>query len=83
MSDVMQFEQRGLCKVDPAARGVDINIRLATQDDFAFIDALHKASDGIGFLCAQAFQRRIDEGNVLIAEAAEAASEQSTVNSEQ
>ncbi|XAL99568.1 GNAT family N-acetyltransferase [Phycisphaeraceae bacterium D3-23] len=59
-------------KVDPQSRGVEIGVRPATPEDFAFIDALHKAeADKVGFMPAQAIRKRIEEGNILVAEATE------------
>lgn len=48
----------------------DVRVRLATQNDFAFIDALQKQhSKQVGFLWEAAIRKRIEEGNVLVAEA--------------
>lgn len=45
------------------------SIRVASQTDFDWIDARQKAeSDKLGFLPAVAIQKRIDQGNVLVAE---------------
>ncbi len=86
MSEVIRINDRTvtgeLCKVDPSARGVDLRVRPATPGDFAFIDALQKQeSDKVGFMYEQAIRKRIEEGNILIAEAIRVNSEQSTVNS--
>ena len=77
MSELVRYEgggveaSGGLRAVDPAARGLAVAVRPATQDDFANIDALQKAeSDGLGFQFEQAIRRRIEQGNVLVAEAA-------------
>ncbi|MBB6429738.1 GNAT family N-acetyltransferase [Algisphaera agarilytica] len=80
MSEVIRIEQAsglggGLRAVEPR---LDIRIRRAVQDDFAFIDALQKAdSDKVGFQYEQAIRKRIEQGNVLVAVAT------STVNSSQ
>lgn len=76
MSEVVRFEEQSfggeLRRIDPQARGLDISVRLANQEDFAFIDALQKKeSNGLGFMWEQAIRKRIDEGNMLIAEAVE------------
>lgn len=56
--------------LNPLKPRLDISVRLATQDDFPFIDALQKAeSDGLGFQYEQALRKRIDQHNILIAEA--------------
>lgn len=73
MSDVVRFEEAPfngeLLKVDPQARGVDIDVRPAVQEDFAFIDALQKQeSDKVGFMYEQAIRKRIEQGNIIIAE---------------
>ena len=79
MSELVRYEGGGveakgdgvLRAVDPASRGLLVSVRPATQDDFANIDALQKAeSDGLGFQFEQAIRRRIEQGNVLVAEAA-------------
>ncbi|MEM6393821.1 MAG: hypothetical protein AAF797_13690, partial [Planctomycetota bacterium] len=54
----------------PLRPTLDITTRFATQDDFPFIDALQKAeSDGLGFQYEQALRKRIDQHNILIADA--------------
>ena len=64
----------------PVVPRVDFTIRTATMDDFAWIDAMQKAeSDKLGFLMRAAIEKRIEQGNVLVAE--QVNSEQSTVNS--
>ena len=48
-----------------------VTIRAATAEDFGWIDALQKAeSDKLGFLPRMAILNRIEQGNVLVAEAA-------------
>ena len=45
-----------------------VTTRLATHEDFGWIDALQKAeSANLGFLPEVAFRKRIDEGNLLVA----------------
>ncbi len=67
MSDLVRYEAAGLRKVEPRRA---IAVRRATQDDFDWIDALQKSeSDKVGFMWEQAIRKRIDEGNVFVAEA--------------
>ena len=57
----------------PAPRNGPINIRLAVQGDFAFIDALQKKhSKMVGFLMRPALEKHIELGRILIAEHANA-----------
>ncbi|XAL99591.1 hypothetical protein OT109_18675 [Phycisphaeraceae bacterium D3-23] len=54
----------------PVEPRLDFTIRTATMDDFDWIDAMQKAeSDKLGFLMRAAIQKRIEQGNVLVAEA--------------
>lgn len=71
MCEVVRYEgeadPRGLRTVEPKLPGVEV--RLATQEDFAWIDALQKSeSDGLGFQFESALRKRIEQGNILAAE---------------
>ncbi|MEM9883392.1 MAG: hypothetical protein AAF800_10780 [Planctomycetota bacterium] len=47
---------------------IDFSIRTATPYDFGWIDAMQKAeTDKLGFLMKAAIEKRIEQGNVLIA----------------
>ena len=53
----------------PAAK-VEIAVRKAVMDDYPFIDALQKSCPGaLGFQFESALIKRIEQGNILIAEA--------------
>jgi len=69
MSELMKYQaprSDGLRALRPR---VDVAVRLATQDDFANIDALQKQeSDGVGFQFEQAIRKRIEQGNVILAQ---------------
>lgn len=59
-------ETSGLRPVEPR---LDVRVRLATQDDFDAIDALQKAEkDGLGFQFESAIRKRIEQGNLIVAE---------------
>ncbi|MEM6769646.1 MAG: hypothetical protein AAF597_03585 [Bacteroidota bacterium] len=61
-----------LRQVEPRIPGAEVSVRLATQDDFANIDALQKSeSDGLGFQFEAAIRKRIEQGDVIVAEATE------------
>src|SRR5688500_4090862 len=48
---------------------IDVSVRVATADDFAFIDSLQKLhSKQVGFLKRQAIEAKIAAGQALIAE---------------
>jgi hypothetical protein len=75
MSELVRYEPAdlssggGLRKVEPRLPGLDVSVRPATQDDFADIDALQKSeSDGLGFQFEQAIRKRIEQGNLIVAE---------------
>lgn len=62
-----QNDPQALRPVEPKLPGVEV--RLATQADFAWIDVIQKSeSDGLGFQFEQALRKRIEQGNILAAE---------------
>ena len=67
MSDLMKHENGGLWPVVPR---VDFTTRVATMEDFGWMDAMQKReSDKLGFLMKAAWEKRIARGDVLVAEA--------------
>ncbi len=59
-----------------------ISIRKAVMGDYPFIDALQKSEPRkLGFQFESALKKRIEQGNILVAEATRVNREQSTVNS--
>ena len=70
MSQLMTIEETtdrtSLLPVEPR---VGFSVRLATLDDFGWIDAMQKEeADRVGFLPQKAIEKRIGEGNILVAE---------------
>ena len=68
----------------PGAGAGAISIRKAVMGDYPFIDALQKSEPRkLGFQFESALKKRIEQGNILIAEVGATSSKQSAVNSEQ
>jgi hypothetical protein len=58
----------GNSNLQPVEPRHDFDIRPATLEDFEWIDAMQKAeSDKLGFLMKMAIEKRIEQGNVLVA----------------
>ncbi|MEM1445095.1 MAG: hypothetical protein AAGF84_03510 [Planctomycetota bacterium] len=69
MSELIPFASPEVRGVEPR---VPMSVRPARQDDFAWIDAMQKAeSSRLGFLPEAAIRKRIEQGNLLIAEQAD------------
>lgn len=72
MSDIIQRNSSLHHSLQPVLPRIDFYIRLATMDDFGWIDAMQKAeSDKLGFLMKMAIEKRIEQSNVLVACSAE------------
>lgn len=68
MSDIIESITSPNHSLQPVVPRIDFSIRLATMDDFEWIDAMQKAeSDKLGFLMKMAIEKRIEQGNVLVA----------------
>lgn len=82
MSELTSMNRDELQPLQPVEPRIDFTIRTATLDDFEWIDAMQKAeSDKLGFLMKMAIEKRIEQGNVLVAVATR--SEQGIVNNQQ
>ncbi|MEM6393882.1 MAG: GNAT family N-acetyltransferase [Planctomycetota bacterium] len=75
LQPIHTHEPRTLLPVRPETRGLDVTVRRAVpacDQDFKFVDRLQKAeSDKVGFMWEKALRKRIDDGDLFIAEVAE------------
>lgn len=70
MSEIVRIQTGQTLTTGIIPRVPGVTIRAARQDDFPAIDALHKEHDEqLGFTPDVAFRRRIDSGELIVAEA--------------
>lgn len=70
MSELITRNDIPNIELQPVEPRIDFTIRTATPGDFGWIDAMQKQeSDKLGFLMRAAIEKRIEQGNVLVAEA--------------